>query len=399
MLKPSAVILILLAAIVALLAPPVTGYAQSTSAEAREDQLYKNGTASMNSEQWQNAIDQFSKIKGSKADGAMYWKAYAQNKLGQREAALETTGSLMKQYPRSTWVNDARALEIEIRGASGQATASAPDGDDDLKLYAINGLVNMDPERAVPLLEQVLSGSQSVKIKERALFVLSQSSSTRAQDLMAKIARGQVQPELQAKAIHNLGISGKKTLLSDIYAAAGSTETRRAALKAMGIAGAKDALLAAARSERDAQLRKDAINGLAIAGGREQLRQLYKETTDTQAKRDLIHSAAVTGDRDLLMNAVQSESDVEIRREALRTFGSAGGPDTPAFLVNTYNSEKDGRMREAALDALFVRGAAHELVELAKKETDTNMKKRLVSKLAIMSNKEATDYLIQLLEK
>ena len=140
----------------------------------------------------------------------------------------------MKQYPRSTWVNDARALEIEIRGASGQATASAPDGDDDLKLYAINGLVNMDPERAVPLLEQVLSGSQSVKIKERALFVLSQSSSTRAQDLMAKIARGQVQPELQAKAIHNLGISGKKTLLSDIYAAAGSTETRRAALKAMG---------------------------------------------------------------------------------------------------------------------------------------------------------------------
>src|SRR5439155_17180408 len=127
MLKPSAVILILLAAILALLAPPATGYAQSTSAEAREDQLYKNGTASMNSEQWQNAIDQFSKIKGSKADGAMYWKAYAQNKLGQREAALETTGSLMKQHPRSTCVNHARALEIEIRGESGPATASAPD--------------------------------------------------------------------------------------------------------------------------------------------------------------------------------------------------------------------------------------------------------------------------------
>jgi hypothetical protein len=38
-------------------------------------------------------------------------------------------------------------------------------------------------------------------------------------------------------------------------------------------------------------------------------------------------------------------------------------------------------------------------VELARKETDPEMKKRLVSKLAIMNNKEATDYLIQLLEK
>ena len=43
--------------------------------------------------------------------------------------------------------------------------------------------------------------------------------------------------------------------------------------------------------------------------------------------------------------------------------------------------------------------AAHELVELVKKESDGTMKKRIVSKLSLMNNKEATDYLIQLLEK
>jgi HEAT repeat protein len=170
-------------------------------------------------------------------------------------------------------------------------------------------------------------------------------------------------------------------------------------LKAMGMAGARDELLAAARSERDTQLRKEAINGLAIAGGREQLRQLYKEAQDTQTKRDLLHSAIISGDRDILMNALQNESDFDLRREAINNLGISGGSETPAFLANIYNTDKDARIRSAAIDALFIRGAAHELVELAKKETDRDMKKRIVSKLALMNNKEATDYLIQLLEK
>jgi len=377
-------------------------YAQSGSAESREEQLYKNGTNAMNAGQWQNAIGMFSQIKGSKADGAMYWQAYSLYKLYQRPAALEMLESLMKQYPRSNWINDAKALEIEISGPSGQAStqsvAQAPDGDEDLKLYAINGLMNMDPERAVPLLEQVISGSQSTKIKDRALFVLAQNSSQRAQDLMARIARGQVQPGLQTKAIQNLGISGRRQLLADIYST-GSNESKRAVLRAMGIAGAKDELLAAARSERDPQLRKEAVNGLAIAGGREQLRQLYKEAPDVQTKRELMRSAVITGDREILMNALQNETDFDLRREAINNLGISGGSETPAFLANIYNTDKDARMRTAALDALFIRGAAHELVELVKKETDPQMKKRIVEKLALMNNKEATDYLIQLLEK
>jgi HEAT repeat protein len=398
MIKRFIIVLAFLAAIATLPAQ-----AQSSSAETREDQIYKSATAALNAQQWQNAIDQFSQIKGSKSDGAAYWKAYAQNKLGQRAAALETVGLMMKQYPRSTYINDAKALEIEIHGAAGQAAqgiqdAGSTQGDEDLKLYAINSLMSADPERAVPALEKLLGSSQSMRVKERALFVLSQSGSSRAQDLMAQIARGQVYPDLQSKAIQNLGISGKKKLLSDIYASGAGTEAKRAALKAMGIAGATDELLAAARSERDPQLRREAINSLAIAGGREQLRQLYKEATDTQTKRDLLRSANITGDQELLMNAL-NDSDVEVKREAVRTLGVAGGQEAVARLVNIYNSDKDRRIRDAALDGLFMRGAAHEMVDLAKKETDVEAQKRLVSKLALMNNKEATDYMIQLLEK
>src|SRR4051812_28734434 len=229
MLKSSIFVFCLAGVIVS--ASPSILCAQSSPAEAREEQIYKNGTEAMNAGQWHNAIDQFSQIIGSKADGAMYWKAYAQNKLGQRTAALETIGLLNRQYPRSTWINDAKALELEIRGAAGQTPPpAATDGDDDLKLFAINGLLGRDPETAVPLLEKLLDGSQSEKIKDRALFVLAQSNTARAQEVMASIARGQVHPELQMKAIQNLGISGKRKLLSDIYAS-GTSEAKRAALK------------------------------------------------------------------------------------------------------------------------------------------------------------------------
>ena len=56
------------------------------------------------------------KIHGRKADGAMYWKAYALNKAGNKAQALTVIGELRKNYPKSTWLRDAGALEQELRG-------------------------------------------------------------------------------------------------------------------------------------------------------------------------------------------------------------------------------------------------------------------------------------------
>ena len=63
------------------------------------------------------------------------------------------------------------------------------------------------------------SPNRSEKVKERALFVLSQSDSPKAQQVLDGVARGQAHPELQMKAIHNLGISGNTKELAEIYKA------------------------------------------------------------------------------------------------------------------------------------------------------------------------------------
>jgi HEAT repeat protein len=64
-----------------------------------------------------------------------------------------------------------------------------------------------------------------------------------------------------------------------------------------------------------------------------------------------------------------------------------------------YRSESDQRVREAALQALFVQGNAKALIEIAKAETDPELKKKAVAHLSHMGSKEATAFLLEILNK
>ena len=88
-------------------------------------------------------------MRGSKADAAMYWKAYAQNRLGQRAESLATIAELIKSHPNSRYVSQAKALEADVRRGTGTGRSiPKAQADEELKLMAINGLLGQDPERA-----------------------------------------------------------------------------------------------------------------------------------------------------------------------------------------------------------------------------------------------------------
>jgi hypothetical protein len=117
-------------------------------------------------------------------------KAYALIKLGRRDDALAAIAELHKGHPSSRWLDDARALEIEIKQAGGKPVNPESADDEELKLMALNSFMDTDPDRALPLLEKLLHSSQSPKIKERALFVLTQSGSSKARQLVCRWPRG-----------------------------------------------------------------------------------------------------------------------------------------------------------------------------------------------------------------
>ena len=88
----------------------------------RLEEIYDDGRSALDDEKYERARDKFTEVieaNGPQADAALYWKAYAQQHLGQRDAALSSIADLKKRFPQSRWQKDASALEIEIRQGTG----------------------------------------------------------------------------------------------------------------------------------------------------------------------------------------------------------------------------------------------------------------------------------------
>jgi tetratricopeptide (TPR) repeat protein len=170
----------------------------------RLQELYDDGREDLDEDRYDQAESKFKQLadmNGPQTDAALYWKAYSQNRMGKRDSALATIADLKKRFPQSRWQKDASALEIEVRQSTGNPAHPENQSDDELKMLAIQGLMNSDPERAMPLLEKVLNGSASPKEKSKALFVMAQSGSPQSREILGRIARGQSNPELQRKAV------------------------------------------------------------------------------------------------------------------------------------------------------------------------------------------------------
>ncbi|HEX4544985.1 MAG TPA: HEAT repeat domain-containing protein [Candidatus Acidoferrum sp.] len=371
----------------------------------RLDELYSDGREDLDDDRYDQAAAKFKELadmNGPQTDAALYWKAYAENRMGKRDTALATIADLKRRFAQSRWKKDAEALDIEVRQSTGQPAKPADQSDEELKMLAIQGLMNSDAERAMPLLEKVLNGSASPKEKSKALFVLAQSGSPQGREIMARIARGQSNPELQRKAVEYLGLFGgaeSRKTLAEIYASTGDASVKRVILRSYMTGGDHEHLFTAAKSEKDESLRKEAIRQLGLVHGTAELQQLYKTESSPDARREILQAFFLAGDSGTLAQAAETEKDPEVRRAAIRNLGLIGSADSGQALQTIYGKETDRHSREEVLNAFFIQGNAKALVAIARGEKDPGLKRTAVSKLSLMHSKEATDYLMELLQK
>jgi len=387
--------------------PPGAGLLAAVDGEqTRENELYEAARQAIDEEQWRRAVDGFDRVitlKGTKADQAMYWKAYAQNRANQRAEALETLATLRKAYPQSRSLEEARALEMDIRNSGGQAVNPAAIQDEDLKLYALQMLSQQDPAQAVPLLERIIRGANSTpKLRERALFVLAQMSDPRARKLLADAAKDDAHPELQSKAIQYLGVHGgseNRALLAEVYQTSANVSVKKRVLQAWMVSGERAKILGAATGEKDPELRMAAIQQLGVMGGHEELSKLYAQETAKDVKKRILQAMFVGGNADRLIELAKTEPDPDLRRTAIRNLGLMGHERTGATLVEIYGADRDPAVRRAVIEGLFIQNHADALVSLARKESDPELKRRIVEKLSLMQgSKVALDYMMELLK-
>jgi HEAT repeat protein len=368
-----------------------------------EEDLYDSATDSLDDHNWRNAASKFQRVaemRMSHADAALYWLAYAQGKMGARSEALSTLLQLQKSYPKSKWVEDGKSLEVEIRQSAGQQIEPEHVVDEDVKLMAINGLMNSDPERGIPILEGILNGHQPIKMKERALFVLSQSGSPKAFEIVVRTAKSGP-PDLRERAVRTLGILGgerSRGVLTDIYTSTSDVAVKKSILKSYMIAGDRTRLLALAKGESNTELRADAVLQLGVIGARNELADLYATETEVPVRKKILQAMFIGGNSEKLADIARNEKVLELKVTAIRNLGLLGGGRSGDLLLSLYNSDTRPEVRKAVLESLFIQNNGHALVDLARNEKDPEMKRRIIEKLSVMRSKEATDYLMEFLK-
>ena len=140
--------------------PDPVGIVVADDAQESELTLYNNGIAARDKSDWEMAAEAFAKVasmKGDHAPAALYWRGFALYKLSRNDQALRSLSAVKAGYPNSRWVKDADALVLEIRQASGQTPQVDDSASEELKLMALSGLMNADPDKALPIVKQLLS--------------------------------------------------------------------------------------------------------------------------------------------------------------------------------------------------------------------------------------------------
>lgn len=402
----------------------------------RLEELYDQGRQALDEGQYDQALKRFTELaqlNGPQTDAALYWKAYTENKRGKKDSALATIADLNKRFPQSRWQKDASALALEVRQTSGQKPNPDAQNDEELKLLAIQGIMNSNPERGIPLLEKVLNGSGSPREKSQALFVLAQSGEPKAMEIIGHVASGQTNPELQRKAIEYLGMFGgsdeevsggvsggveggvsggvggakhghsagrsANQILANVYSSSNDASVKRAVLKSYMLSGDTQSLYNAAKNEKNEDLKREAIKQLGLVGGESELEKLYQSETSTEIRREILQSFFLAGDSNRLVQAALNEKNPDLRRTAIKNLGLVGDEDASKALGSIYAKETDRSLKEEVLNAYFLEDNAAALVAIARTEKDLSLKKKAVEKLSLMDDKVATDYLMELLQK
>lgn len=265
-------------------------------ASAQNADPYATGMRALNQQRWPDAVAAFSRVadsRGKKADAALYWKAYSLNKLGNASLANATCTQLHTTYSASSWNRDCTALDLGQNGvpnaaeiqnlqkdlsdlansgdlkdlAAGARSQDPSNSDADLKILALNSLMNRDPAQAIPILRNLLASNQSNDVKQHAIFVLAQSTSPEAQHLMHDLVVGHVSPSLQRQAIQMSGITeGKRgnDTLEEVYRTTSNPQIKAAVISAFFVSGDSPRMVHLAREEKNLEQKRSIVSQLAL---------------------------------------------------------------------------------------------------------------------------------------
>lgn len=438
------------------------------------DQIYRNAREELNRGRYATAADLFASIytrhpRSTYAGDAYYWQAYALSRRDNDESlskALKVL-DLQKQKARGASTRrDAEQLRIRICGelarrgdsecaaeiaeearqamtaptpptpptppTAAAATPPTPptprtgrgvrvgsrdrcDTEDDIQSAALNSLLQMDAERALPILKKVLARRDegSLCLRRKAVFLVSQHEGPETERILLDAARSDPDGQVREQAVQWLSqvdSPAAVAALDSILRSAGDPALQDKAIFALSQQDSPRARQAlrdfALRSGVSSDLRQKAIFWIGQGDDPDRvgfLKTLFTQLRDTESRDKILFSMSQVEGREsqrwLLGVAGDVNENIELRKKALFWAGQSDIPATELFTL--YEKMPSREMKE---QLIFVysqrdeRAAVDKLFEIARTETDMELRKKAIFWLGQSDDPRVPAFLERLLQ-
>ena len=442
------------------------------------DSLYRRARQALNSGEYARAAEFFRDLRrryprSAYVADSYYYESYARYKRGSSggtttenlRQARELLAEQREKHPRAATRGDARSLEAQINGELARrgdedaalivaqtarnaaepptpptpptppvaATPPTPrvaivprpsrgqrtrcDDEDDVQAQALNALMQMDGNRALPILQRVLArrDAGSECLRRKAVFIVSQIDSREVESILLNAARSDPDTEVRLQAVFWLSQVDSEhavAALDSILAREGDREIQEKAIFALSQHDSRAARQAlrryAERTDIPSDLKQNAVFWIGQSDDPENaafLRSLFGRTQDTELKDKILFSLSQTDDpassRFLGEVARNQSESIEVRKKALFWMSQKNGV-SGADMAALYGTFSDREIKEQVIFALSQmedRAAVDKLIDIARREPDRELRKKAIFWLSQVDDPRIADIMAEILTK
>jgi HEAT repeat protein len=365
------------------------------------NKAFREGRDLIDKEDWKKAAEKFNEIvcdcpENKGVDAAFYWLAFCYKKQNMMKQMDETIDRLLRNFPSSSWADDARVMKYEQLSAVAStparptvgrnfpqevtastifATISAEtplEREDEIKLAAFQSLHSSNPKRAIEIMGEMLQGdskaSETLKREIIRTFRTPRYLSASEYGVLATVSGTPSKPKTDSVQLRETLFKGYQTesnvkVKTEIIYAIGSLNDEESAAYIVRLYA----------SEQNKELKKAIINSFggsnyfAFAANTatsknndfEKLLEIVRTEKDAELRRLALSNlrrfsgwAAKDGVIEMLSQMFDSENDDEFRLTIIRTFATSKENRATAKLINIAKNDKSDKMRLEAIRAL-----------------------------------------------
>lgn len=431
------------------------------------DSLYREARKALSGDAYRKAADLFRSIrerypKSSYAPDAPYWEAFALQRLGGEanlRAAREALALQQREYPRAATRGDAAALGTRIDGQLGRndarvattlrgradqvASDGCPNSKDDERVDALNAVMQMDPEQAMPILKKVLARREpcTQQLRRTAVWLVASRKQPESAPILINVAKSDPDREVREQAVFwlaNVPTDEAVDFLIGFAKTGDDTELRKRAVYALSRSKSDKAMGTLREIALDTragdEVRSEAMNYYlrsesGKAEGSSFLKEAFSRTESTRYRMQMlgfIASRRTDDSRNFLINVALDEREaMDIRRNAVSMLpvttvrvtmpgqhassssssssaSSEAADAATKAIVQVYDRATDLELKRSALGALASSrstASIDKLLDIARNEKNPELRKYAVSTLSRTKDPRALALLQEIIDR